>query len=51
MRQIYKYLLLLMFVGLLAGMGLISCQAKKRLSQTPGHPNIILIVTDDLDVA
>jgi N-acetylglucosamine-6-sulfatase len=51
LRQIYKYLLLLMFVGLLAGMGLISCQGKKCLTQTPGHPNIVLILTDDFDVA
>jgi N-acetylglucosamine-6-sulfatase len=50
-RQIYIYLLLFTFLSLLAGIGLISCQAKKRLAHTPERPNIILILTDDLDAA
>jgi len=49
MRRLYKYLLLLVLLNLILGLGITGTQADSSLAQTASRPNIIFLFTDDQD--
>lgn len=50
-RKVHKRLVLLTLLGVVAGLGLTAGQAETSLAQTTPQPNILFVLTDDMNVS